>query len=690
MSKNPEIRLSQVDNDHHSGGPRFWVSDGDLTQTIDLGSLFTSDVTTSGSFDLSKVKYASFGKLLQALSVPTLLIDRSHRIVFANHAFFEISSDSSAAVGQPLVSLFSDRADAATIDQLVGRALQRRKPEVKEKTLLINRRRIWARIHLRTIRLAQDRLVLLQLENLTAQKQLLTVEKYRRLVNIFPIGMVELAARKPLVCSLPVETLLSEIICSRVVDGNEEFAGFYRLKRVRDLHGFEFSKIFPCVGKAKELCTDWIKAGFAPRSFETKERSGSGQLQYFENTFIGNVSKEQLLSFWWLKRDISEKKRDEEERLKGHKLESLGILAGGIAHDFNNLLTAMLGNLSLLARSPRLGNKEVERVDAALKACSRAQQLTLQLLTFSKGGTPIKKTASIGDLLKDAVEFTLRGSKVRSEYAIPRNIWNLDVDEGQIHQVINNLVINAVQAMPDGGVIRVGASNVRVSHGPGNPLPSGRYVRISIRDNGVGIPEENLKKIFDPYFTTKQQGSGLGLATSYSVIRKHGGLMTVRSKVGRGSTFSLYLPASEGTVDSMTTTKRTCVAGTARILLMDDDEIIRDMANEMLTELGYEVAVCRDGAEAVAAYENAHGSRTPFDVVIMDLTVPGGMGGTVALQKMLMIDPKVKAVVSSGYSNDPVMGDFSQYGFVAVLPKPYGAEDVGSLLETILNENGKP
>jgi len=206
----------------------------------------------------------------------------------------------------------------------------------------------------------------------------------------------------------------------------------------------------------------------------------------------------------------------------------------------------------------------------------------------------------------------------------------------------------------------------------------------------VGIPEEIRKKIFDPYFTTKQQGSGLGLAISYSVIRKHGGLITVRSKVGQGSTFSLYLPASDGTVESKTGKKRTCEPRRARILLMDDDEIIRDMANEMLTELGYEVAVSRDGKEAVAAYGKAHGSESPFDVVIMDLIVPGGMGGTEALQKMLMIDPNVKAVVSSGYSNDPVMADYTRYGFVAVLPKPYGAEDVDALFHSILSENGKP
>jgi nitrogen-specific signal transduction histidine kinase/CheY-like chemotaxis protein len=413
-------------------------------------------------------------------------------------------------------------------------------------------------------------------------------------------------------------------------------------------------------------------------------------VQYFENTFIGNVNSEKLHGFWWLKRDISEKKRGEEEMLKWHKLESLGILAGGIAHDFNNLLTAMLGNLSLLDRSPHLKDKEAERVDEALKACSRAQHLTRQLLTFSKGGSPIKKTASIEELLKDSVQFSLRGSKVRCEYAIPRNIWPIDVDEGQIHQVIDNLVINAVQAMPAGGVIHVQATNVTVSGGPGIPLPSGRYVRISIRDTGVGIPEEIRKKIFDPYFTTKQQGSGLGLAISYSVIRKHGGLITMRSKVGQGSTFSLYLPASEGMVDSKTGRKRTCDPRTARILLMDDDEIIRDMACEMLTELGYEVAVCRDGEEAVAAYGKAHGSETPFDVVIMDLTVPGGMGGTEAMRKMLTIDPNVKAVVSSGYSIDPVMADFTRYGFVAVLPKPYGAEDVGALLHAILSPNGKP
>ncbi|MDQ7784054.1 MAG: ATP-binding protein [Desulfomonilaceae bacterium] len=669
---------------------RIRARNGEQTQTIDLGLLFPSDVTESGSFDLTRVKYASFGKLLQALSVPTLLVDKLHRIEFVNEAFAGISKDVAAAVGQRVAAVFSDPADARAMDRMIEQVFRQRRPEVREKTLRIYGKRMWARVHLRTIRLAQERLVLLQLENLTAQKQLLAVEKYRKLVKIFPVGMVEFAPPKPLDRSLPEEMLLAAVMRSKVVDGNAEFADFYRVKHVRDLLGMEFSKLFPCFGKAKGLCLNWIREGFAGHTFETKERRRSGQLCYYENTFIGNIGNETVLSFWWLKRDISEKKRSEEEMLKKDKLDSLGILAGGIAHDFNNLLTALLGNLSLLDMSPHLGDKESERVDAAMRACSRAQQLTLQLLTFSKGGAPIKKTACIGDLLRDSVEFSLRGSKVRSEYSIPNNIWNLDVDEGQIHQVINNLVINAIQAMPSGGVVRVQATNVKVSSGSGTPLPVGRYVRISISDSGVGIPEQNLKKVFDPYFTTKEHGSGLGLATSYSVIRKHGGLMTVRSKVGEGSTFSLYLPASEATVDCETRRKRSPEPASARVLLMDDDVIIREMSCEMLTVLGYDVVVCQDGEEAVAAYAKARETGKPFDVVIMDLTVPGGMGGTEALKKLSAIDPKVKAVVSSGYSNDPVMADFTRYGFTAVLPKPYGAEDLGSLLDAILSKNGKP
>jgi nitrogen-specific signal transduction histidine kinase/CheY-like chemotaxis protein len=398
------------------------------------------------------------------------------------------------------------------------------------------------------------------------------------------------------------------------------------------------------------------------------------------------MSGDHLLGLWWLQRDISERKRQEEELTKAQKLESLGILAGGIAHDFNNLLTGIMGNLSLLQKSPHLADEDGRRLEAAMKASVRAQTLTHQLLTFSRGGPPIKRTGSVGQLLFDSVEFSLRGSNVRSELSIPDDLWPVDMDEGQIHQVIHNLLINAVQAMPEGGAVKIRADNIVMTEEMQLPLPSGRYVRISVQDEGVGIAQENLGKVFDPYFTTKTEGTGLGLATAYSVVKKHGGLITVGSKVGSGSTFCFYLPASLEQLRTREHRNTRSGSGSRRILLMDDDETVREMASELLSALGYEPVVARDGREAISTCVAAHKADIPFDAVILDLTVSRGMGGCEALQEILKIDPSVKAIASSGYSYSAMMSDFAKYGFVDVLPKPYDADELSRLLGRILGD----
>ena len=684
ITMDPNLRQASGEDRRERNWPRLFGDHDNQTQTIDLDPLFSGDVTESGSFDLTRVKYASFGKLLQALSVATLLINRHQIIEFANRAFSDLSGEGIQVVGKPFSSLFSDPRVARKAELLVQKVFQHRNPEVQERVIKIHGRKIWARIHLRTIRLGRDRLMLVQIENLTAEKQLLMVEKYRKLVNIFPIGMAEFATSVPLSLALSVAKLVAAVTKARIVDGNDEFASLYKRRKISDLHGVPLGTLFPFKGRGKHLYENWIRSGFPMNSFETTVHSGPQGIRYFENTFIGNVKDNTLRGLWWLKRDISEKKRIEEEGIKAQKLESLGILAGGIAHDFNNLLTGLLGNLSLLENSPNLAPRENERLQAALRACTRARQLTHQLLTFSQGGSPIKKTSSICELLKDSIEFSLRGSNVGCQYRIPADLWALDIDQGQIHQVINNLVINAVQAMPSGGVIEVKASNIVVKRQTPISLPCGKYVRIAIKDSGIGIPADHIEKVFDPYFTTKAKGTGLGLATSYSVIRRHGGLMCVRSKVDVGSIFFFYLPASLRQAETETPQRRVSLTGSGRILLMDDDEMIREMAREMLVEMGYDVAVACDGAQAIEAYRQTHRTRYSFDAVIMDLTVPGGMGGREALQEIRLIDPDVKAVVSSGYSNDPVMADFIRHGFMAVLPKPYGAEDIADVLAGLL------
>ncbi len=377
-----------------------------------------------------------------------------------------------------------------------------------------------------------------------------------------------------------------------------------------------------------------------------------------------------------LRKEMVERARTEDELLKARRLESIGLLAGGIAHDFNNLLTAIVGNISLSKMFVNPEEKVFKRLNEAEKASMRARDLTQQLLTFSKGGAPIKRTASIAELLIDSASFALSGSNVKCEFALPEDLWSVEIDEGQISQVVNNVIINADHAMTEGGMVRVKAENTVLDDKIGLPLNAGHYVKISIEDQGTGIPEEHLPKIFDPYFTTKAKGSGLGLTTCYSIIKRHEGLITVESKVGAGTTFYIYLPASPRKTSGEKNVSEGPIHGTGRILVMDDEEIIREVAGKMLSHLGYQVDCAADGLEAIQLYIKAKSEGRPYSAVIIDLTIPGGMGGKEAIQRLLEIDPAIRAIVSSGYSHGPIMSEYRKFGFCSVVAKPYKVEDL--------------
>jgi PAS domain S-box-containing protein len=382
--------------------------------------------------------------------------------------------------------------------------------------------------------------------------------------------------------------------------------------------------------------------------------------------------------------DITARRRMEAELVNLEKLESLGVLAGGIAHDFNNMLTAILGNISLAKMHCHTPEKATSTLAEAERACLQAQGLTQQLLTFSKGGAPVKVTAEIGQLIEDSCHFAVRGSNVRCQISIPEKLAAVDVDKGQIGQVMHNLVLNAVHAMPKGGVLHVVAENVTVTPQEALPLTSGDYVKIMVRDHGVGIPEDILPRIFDPYFSTKHKGSGLGLATSFSIIKNHEGFITVESSQGIGTTFHVYLPASRKQLEMSSELDESMVDRGGKMLVMDDEDAVRRVAGEILSTLGYEVALARDGAEAIRLYQMARDSSRPFDAVLLDLTVPGGMGGAEALERLREIDPWIKAIVSSGYSHDPIMADYATYGFKAVVAKPYTVQDLRSVLRRVM------
>ena len=382
-------------------------------------------------------------------------------------------------------------------------------------------------------------------------------------------------------------------------------------------------------------------------------------------------------------RDVTDAQRLEEERQKASKLESVGLLAGAIAHDFNNILTAIMGNISLAKLYTSAGEQVFDRLEEAERAALWAKDLTQQLLTFSKGGAPVKRPIEIGSVVRDSAEFASRGSNILCEVSVNAHII-VEADEGQIRQVVHNLVLNAQQAMPEGGRVWVSIDEVRRVACDGYGLAPGRYAEVVCRDEGVGITKENQARIFDPYFTTKLKGSGLGLATSYSIVRKHNGIITVESEPGQGAAFRILLPASDMRLPSLVDPVGRVRRGHGRILIMDDESFIRDVLGRLFTHFGYEVGYAKDGAEALAAYKHAIEEGRPYHVVIMDLVIPGGMGGREAVRKLLEFDPKARAIVSSGYSNDPIMANYRHYGFCEAVSKPYRNEELRTIVQKVL------
>jgi PAS domain S-box-containing protein len=531
----------------------------------------------------------------------------------------------------------------------------------------------WVETKLLGTKWAGDNLTLCFLIDITERKAAeealrINETKYRQLVEYAPAGIYEVDVTTGKFISV------NDVMCEYSGYSKEEFLNFTLWDILKE------DSLKKVIDRVEKMRLGEAVPALAEYEIVTKDNR---KLWIMVNTKL-EYENGKPVKATTVCHNITEKKELEQEILKAQKLESLGVLAGGIGHDFNNLLSGIIGNISLAKLEAERGEDIMESLDEALRVASKASALTRQLLVFSKGGEPVKKAASIAEVLRDSTAFTLRGSKVKCEFKIADELWPVKVDLGQFSQVIHNLVINAMQAMSQGGGMRLEAKNISQDRINDMPLPSGRYVAITIQDEGNGIAQENLSKIFDPYFTTKSQGTGLGLTMSYTTIKRHDGHITVSSEMNKGTTFRIYLPATEEVPEKQTDKKKQAITGEGKILVMDDEEDLRKVARRMLLEIGYEVECARDGTEALERYDEAMKSGHPFDAVIMDLTIPGGMGGKETINKLLEIDSEAIAVVSSGYSNDPIMSNYEKYGFCGVVTKPYRIEDISWVIRTVL------
>jgi PAS domain S-box-containing protein len=459
--------------------------------------------------------------------------------------------------------------------------------------------------------------------------------------------------------------------------------------------GREVTKIFilksATTGHDTDLPVDEVLKGeaLAELPSQTLIRGREGRMRLVEGRLVpvANVSSKRVGAVLVF-RDITERQRMEEKLQNAAKMESIGLLAGGIAHDFNNILTAVLSNLTLLELDLEGMPEQAAMLDDAVHATKRAGELTLQLLTFSKGGDPVRTAVQLPEVIKEAATFSHRGSGVKSEFDMPADLWAADVDKGQISQVIQNLVINATQAMRDGGTLRITASNEPIPVGSHSVLAEGEYVRITVADTGAGIPAEHIGKIFDPYFTTKLHGHGLGLATVFSIVKRHQGHIEVSSALGQGSSFTFWLPAAKDSLTNQNTPSAFPQSGAGgRVLFMDDEEPILKMAEKLMRRMGLEFEAVADGSAAIERYRAAKESGKPFDLVVMDLTIPGGMGGKEAISVLRTYDPRVRAIVSSGYSSDLAMSDFRKHGFRGMVAKPYDVSELASVIRSVLSES---
>lgn len=611
-----------------------------------------------------------FEDIVNTIREPLLVLNQDLNVVIVNRSFYEFFKvKPEETVGRHIYDLGNKQWDIPELRELLEKIIPQQASfdnyevehdfdTIGRRIILLNARRIVRAI-------GKEGIILLAIEDLTERKLLEDLladseERFRRLFETANDGILLLEKSE-----LKIR-FANPAITEILGYSNEELIG----------KGFKNIGFADNIGNFQEVMQTLNKDGIIHYK-DAPIQKKTGQVV---DTDIYMVNKASLVQCNI--RNTTERKKLAEDLSTAQKLEAVGILAGGIAHDFNNILTAIIGNISLATMEVRPEDKISHLLSEAENASIRAQTLTRQLLTFAKGGTPVKETASIKDILKSSSSFMLHGSKSDCEFSVADDLWLAEVDLGQINQVINNLIINANQAMTEGGIIQVAAENLIIENRHGLPVKAGKYIRITIKDQGVGIAKDHLLKLFDPYFTTKQEGSGLGLATTYSIIQKHGGHITVESQLGVGTTFHVYLPASDKIVAKKEEVK--LIKGQGRILVMDDEAALQKLVGRMLKNLGYESEFAKDGAETIQMVKEAKEAEKPYDAVILDLTIPGKMGGKEAIKKLLEIDPELKAIVFSGYSNNPILANFEEYGFKGMMPKPFELRTLGKVLHEVL------
>jgi two-component system, cell cycle sensor histidine kinase and response regulator CckA len=485
----------------------------------------------------------------------------------------------------------------------------------------------------------------------------------------------------------PIPMVITAMKDGRYVEVNEAFAKAMGLKR-EELLGNTSTGAGYITGEQRKLFLDEYSRKGSVENLELQVRVKGGELRHgLVNSSKITIGCEDF--FLTMVTDITEHERLKEELLKARKLESVGTLAGGIAHDFNNLLAGIHGYIEMAKMDIPPGTRSHEYLLASLQSTRQAAELTKRLITFSKGGGPVKSSCDIGELVKDTVQRAMVTIPIEKKFIMSDDLWMAEVDEGQIRQVVRNIIANAIEAMPEGGLLTVSAENLTVSGQTHLPLSEGPYLLITIKDTGVGISAEDLPLIFDPYFSTKrrgpQKGMGLGLSVSHSILSKHAGCIIVESKPGEGSTFHVYLPALIREKPSEKLSRPEKIQGTQkRILVMDDEEVIRDMIGQLLQSLGYEVTKAQDGLQAIDLYVKAREADQSYGLLILDLTIKRGMGGVQTMKRLREIDPQVKAIIFSGYTNDPVIENYNQYGFLGALTKPFKREELKTILENNL------